>query len=78
MWAGLLFSYSQSSMAALLLVTLALGFATGDRRVRRAVGGLAVAAALAAAAFVAVQVIDGESLNRSRATAPSAWRTPRA
>ena len=32
MWAGLLFSYSQSSMAALLLVTLALGLLTGDRR----------------------------------------------
>jgi hypothetical protein len=64
MWAGLLFSYSQSSMAALLLVTLAIAFATGDRRVRRAVGALAVGAALAAAAFVAVQVIDGQSLNR--------------
>ena len=64
MCAGLLFSYSQSSMAALLLVTLAIAFATGDRRVRRAVGGLAVAAALAAAAVVAVQVIDGQSLNK--------------
>jgi hypothetical protein len=64
MWAGLLFSYSQSSMAALLLVTLALAFATGDRRVRLAVGGLAVAAALAAAGFVAVELIDGESLNQ--------------
>ena len=30
MWAGLLFSYSQSSMVALLLVTLALALATGD------------------------------------------------
>ena len=37
MWAGLFFSYSQSSMTALLIVTLALAFATGDRRVRRAV-----------------------------------------
>ena len=63
MWAGLLFSYSQSSMAALLVVTLALGLLTGDRRVRMAVGALAVAAALAAAAFVAVELIDGESLN---------------
>ena len=42
MWAGLFFSYSQSSMAALLLVTLALAFATGDRPVRRAVGLLAL------------------------------------
>jgi O-antigen ligase len=63
MWAGLLFSYSQSSMAALLLVTLALAFATGDKRVRQAVGLLALLAALAAGAYVAVQVIDGESLN---------------
>ena len=30
MWAGLLFSYSQSSMIALLVVTLALALATGD------------------------------------------------
>jgi hypothetical protein len=64
MWAGLLFSYSQSSMAALLLVTLALGLLTGDRRVRMAVGALAVAAALAAAAFVTVELINGESLNQ--------------
>jgi O-antigen ligase len=64
MWAGLLFSYSQSSMAALLLITLALALATGDRRVRRAVGLLALAAVLAAAGYVAVQVADGESLNR--------------
>jgi hypothetical protein len=64
MWAGLLFSYSQSSMAALLVVTLVLGLLTGDRRVRLAVVSLAAAAALAAAAFVAVELIDGESLNQ--------------
>jgi O-antigen ligase len=63
MWAGLLFSYSQSSMAALLLVTLVLGLLTGDRRVRLAVTGLAVAAALAAASFVAVELVNGERLN---------------
>ena len=63
MWAGLLFSYSQSSMAALLLVTLALGLLTGDRRVRLAVAGLAVIAALAAAGFVAVELVNGERLN---------------
>jgi O-antigen ligase len=64
MWAGLLFSYSQSSMAALLAITLALAIATGDRRVRLAVAGLAVAAVLAAGAYVGVQVAGGESLNR--------------
>jgi hypothetical protein len=64
MWAGLLFSYSQSSMAALLIVTLALAVATGDRRVRRAVGVLALLAALGAAGYVAVRLVDGEDLNR--------------
>jgi O-antigen ligase len=64
MWGGLLFSYSQSSMAALLVITLALAVATGDRRVRRAVALLALAALLAACGYVAVQVADGKSLNR--------------
>jgi O-antigen ligase len=64
MWAGLLFSYSQSSMAALVVVTLALAVATGDRRVRRAVALLTLGAVLVACGYVAVQVADGESLNR--------------
>jgi O-antigen ligase len=64
MWLGLLFSYSQSSMAALLVVTLGLALVTGTRRVREAVGVLALAAAVAAGGFVAVQVIEGESLNQ--------------
>ena len=64
MWAGLLFSYSQSSMAALLVVTLALALATGDRRVRAAVGMLALVAVIAAGAYGAVQALDGESLNK--------------
>jgi O-Antigen ligase len=65
MWAGLLFSYSQSSMAALLIVTLALALVTGDRRVRRAVGMLALVAALAAAGYAALKLTEGkESLNR--------------
>src|SRR5215217_388741 len=64
MWAGLLFSYSQSSMVALLVVTVLLALATGDRRVRQAVGLLTLVAALAGCAYLAVQVADGESLNR--------------
>jgi O-antigen ligase len=64
MWAGLLFSYSQSSMVALLVITLALAVATGDRRVRRAVALLTLAAALVGCGYLAVQVADGESLNR--------------
>jgi O-antigen ligase len=64
MWAGLLFSYSQSSMIALLAITLALAVATGDSRVRRAVTLLTAAAVVVACAYVAVQVADGRSLNR--------------
>ena len=64
MWAGLLFSYSQSSMIALLVVTLALALATGDARIRRGVALLAAAALLAACAYVAVQVADGEVLEQ--------------
>jgi O-antigen ligase len=64
MWAGLLFSYSQSSMVALLVVTVLLALATGDRRVRRAVALLTLAAALVGCGYLAVQVANGESLNR--------------
>jgi hypothetical protein len=64
MWAGLLFSYSQSSMVALLVITVALAVATGDRRVRRAVALLTLAAALVGCGYLAVQVASGESLNR--------------
>ncbi|MET0835489.1 MAG: O-antigen ligase family protein, partial [Thermoleophilaceae bacterium] len=64
MWAGLFFSYSQSSMVALLVVTLALALVTGNRRVRLAVGLLALAAVLAGGAYVAARMIDGESLNK--------------
>ncbi len=64
MWAGLLFSYSQSSMTALLLVTLGVAIVTGDRRVRRAVGVLALVAALAAGGYLAAKLIDGQDLNR--------------
>jgi len=64
MWAGLLFSYSQSSMIALLVITLVCAVATGDRRIRRAVALLAALAIVAACGYVAVQVADGKSLNR--------------
>jgi O-antigen ligase len=64
LWAGLLFSYSQSSMAALVVVTLAIAFAAGDRSVRRVVAIAALGAALAAGGYVAVRVIGGGSLNQ--------------
>ena len=64
MWAGLLFSYSQSSMAALLVVMLALGGAS------RATGACAWPSACSRwpprwprPAFVAYELIDGESIN---------------
>jgi O-antigen ligase len=63
LWAGLLFSYSQSSMVALVVMALGLALAAGDRRVRRAVGALAVIALVAGAGFVAVKLIEGSTLN---------------
>jgi O-Antigen ligase len=64
LWAGLFFSYSQSSMAALIVVTLAVAFAAGDRLVRRLVVGVALIAALAAGGYVAARVVTGGSLNQ--------------
>ena len=64
LWAGLLFSYSQSSMTALVVVTLAIAAVTGDRRVRRAVGVVAAVAALAGCAYVGVKLVGGDSLNQ--------------
>jgi O-Antigen ligase len=64
MWAGLLFSYSQSSMAALLVVTLALALVTGDARVRRTVELLALVAVIGAGLYVGVRLVDGADLNR--------------
>ena len=65
LWAGLLFSYSQSSMSALIVATLAIAAATGDRRVRQVVALAVVGAAVAAAGLVAAQVaLDGAPLNR--------------
>ena len=64
LWAGLLFSYSQSSMVALVAVTLAVAAATGGRRVRRGVVvGLGLVA-LAGVGFLASIEIRGDSLRR--------------
>jgi O-antigen ligase len=64
MWAGLLFSYSQSSMVALLVVALAIAVATGDRKVRQGVAGVALVALLAVGGYAAAQLVSGHSLNR--------------
>ena len=67
LWAGLFFSYSQSSMVALVAVTLAVAAATGDRNVRRLVlGGLAVAV-LVVVGYLASIEIRGESLRQRTA-----------
>src|SRR3954447_23718550 len=65
MWGGLLFSYSQSSMAALVVVTFALAVVTGDKRVRSLVAVAALIAVVGGLGFVAVKVVTGESLNRA-------------
>ncbi|MEJ7715150.1 MAG: O-antigen ligase family protein [Thermoleophilaceae bacterium] len=64
LWLGLFFSYSQSSMVALVSVTLAVAFATGGPQVRKlVVGGLAVVLLLVVG-FLASVEIRGESLRR--------------
>ena len=58
LWAGLLFSYSQSSFVSLFAVAVAVSFALGGPRMRRVllVGG--VAFVLAGAAFVAATAVN--------------------
>jgi O-antigen ligase len=64
LWAGLFFSYSQSSMAALIAVTLAVAAATGGRQARIVVAGALAAVLLAGAGYVASIEIRGDSLRR--------------
>ena len=64
LFAGLFFSYSQSSMVTLAAVTLAVALATGDRRMRLLVAISAAAIALVAAGVVAASV-QGESARRA-------------
>ena len=64
LWAGLFFSYSQSSMIALVAITLGIAAATGGRRVRRAVIAGILLLVVASAGFLASIEIRGESLRR--------------
>jgi hypothetical protein len=64
LWAGLYFSYSQSSMIALVAITLAIAAATGGRRVRRVVVGGVLLLFVACAGFLASIEIRGDSLRR--------------
>jgi len=58
MFAGLYFSYSQSSWAALFVVAPAVTIVAGDRSARRAVAAATAVAVVVAAGFVAVQAQD--------------------
>jgi hypothetical protein len=60
LFAGLYYSYSQSSFVALFAVTFAVAFLTGERRVRAVLLVAVLVAALAAGA-VAAQAIEGRS-----------------
>jgi O-antigen ligase/polysaccharide polymerase Wzy-like membrane protein len=60
LFAGLFFSYSQSSFVALFVVTAALAFLAGDRRFRMILVACAVAATLVAGA-VAASATEGRS-----------------
>jgi len=64
MWAGLYFSYSQSSMASLFAVALALPAAAGTPRARRVIALTAAGALLVGALLVAYEVRD-ESTRRA-------------
>jgi putative inorganic carbon (HCO3(-)) transporter len=63
LWAGLLFSYSQSSMVALLIVTATIAVIMGDRAIRLAVGVVALAVVVAAGGFATYKLVDGQTLD---------------
>ena len=71
LWAGLYFSYSQSSMATLFVVVLAVAVAAGGRRARIAV---VVAAAVTLLAGAAVAVASLEHHSARRATSGRTFR----
>ena len=64
LWAGLYFSYSQSSMVALVAITVGIAAVTGGRRVRRLVIAGILLSVVACAGFVASIELRGESLRR--------------
>jgi hypothetical protein len=64
LWAGLYFSYSQSSLTALFVVVLAISAVVGDRRVRTGVAVVAGVLVLVGGALVAREVAD-TSLRRA-------------
>ena len=65
LWAGLFFSYSQSSMAALVAVTLLVAAVTGGRGTRLTIAGLAVVGVLVVAGLGAAAAVRGDSLKEA-------------
>jgi putative inorganic carbon (HCO3(-)) transporter len=67
LWAGLFVSYSQSSMVALVVVTLMIAALTGTRRMRLAVLGTFALVAVIGIGYLASIPIRGESLRTETA-----------
>ncbi len=67
LWAGLFVSYSQSSMIALVVVTLTIAALTGTRRIRLAVVGTFALVAVVAIGYLVSIPIRGESLRTETA-----------
>jgi hypothetical protein len=67
LWAGLFVSYSQSSMIALVVVTLMIAALTGTRRIRLAVVGTFALVAVLAIGYLVSIPIRGESLRTETA-----------
>ncbi|MEX1141916.1 MAG: O-antigen ligase family protein [Thermoleophilaceae bacterium] len=67
LWAGLFVSYSQSSMVALVVVTLVVAALTGRRRVRLAVVGTFALVAIVAVGYLVSIPIRGDALRNETA-----------
>jgi hypothetical protein len=67
LWAGLFVSYSQSSMVALVIVTLVIAALTGTRRIRLAVVGTFALVAVVAVGYLISIPVRGESLRTETA-----------
>jgi hypothetical protein len=67
LWAGLFVSYSQSSMVALVVVTLLIAALTGTRPIRLAVVGTFALVAVLAVGYLASIPIRGDSLRNETA-----------
>ncbi len=64
LWAGLYFSYSQSSMAVLFTTAIAITLVLGDRTARRVVA-VAAATLILTGAGVAAAIVHGDSARRA-------------